>query len=271
MKHLSLAVAAAALAVTLGGNARAESCENFTAYQEQANGIPAHLLTAIARAESGRYDERTGTVRAWPWTVTSPEGDVKHATKWEAIQAVDDLRRRGVANIDVGCMQINLRHHPDAFRDLNVAFEPRHNVAYGAALLLENFRRTGDWRQAVALYHSSDPARSGPYQARVEDLWQQARADAAYVAWNAAEPEDPAAARARLWDDARAWVDGHPNAYRWSYRGAPRQPLGSSAFAHPWRPRTVWYGDRDGGGNDYRILPVPSAGPWRPVGTSRFN
>lgn len=270
MKHLSLAVATMALVVTLGRNVYAESCENFTAYQEQTNGIPTHLLTAIARAESGRYDEQTGKTLAWPWTVTSPEGDVKYATKWEAIQAVDDLRRRGVTNIDVGCMQINLRYHPDAFGDLNTAFEPRNNVAYGAGVLLENFRRTGDWQKAVALYHSANPDLSGPYQARVGDLWQQARADAAYVSWTADGQEDPVAARAHLWDAARAWVDGHPTAYRWTYRSTVHRPFGSFGSSHVWYPRPVWYGDRDGTGDDH-IFPIRPAGPWLPVGTSRFN
>lgn len=88
MKRIILAAAVAISTAGFGGYAVADTCENQTAYQERALGIPAHLLTAIARAESGRYDQATGQVRAWPWTVTSPEGDVKYATKWEAIDAV---------------------------------------------------------------------------------------------------------------------------------------------------------------------------------------
>ena len=148
---------AAACMVMVSTQARADKCEDITAYQEWVHGIPTHLLTAIAHAESGQWNEEAGTTTAWPWTVTSPEGDVKHPTKWAAIEAVRDLRKRGVKNIDVGCMQINLKHHPRAFRNLNIAFNPAHNVAYAARFLKKLHRQTGDWRTAVAYYHSRKP------------------------------------------------------------------------------------------------------------------
>jgi transglycosylase-like protein with SLT domain len=290
MKRFTLAIATAALAVTLGGTAIAGSCENFTAYQERINGIPAHLLTAIAHAESGRYDEASGKVSAWPWTVTSSEGDVKYATKWEAIDAVRELRKRGVGNIDVGCMQINLHYHPDAFSNLNLAFDPARNVAYAAGLLRGHYQRTGDWKLAVAYYHSTDPEKYEPYQAKVEDLWMQARADAAYASWDGddADFDGDDVRRARLWDAAQAWVDGHPNAHRWVNRsdrtryGWPwrshwtwrdRPTWAAEPDGRPWFRRWVsWYGDRPVDGDDrYRILPVEPGHPWRPVGTNRFN
>ena len=291
MKRVTLAIAASALLATVGGNALAGSCENFTAYQERINGIPAHLLTAMARAESGRYDAVLGKISAWPWTVTSPDGDVKYATKWEAIDAVRDLRRRGIGNIDVGCMQINLHHHPHAFSNLSQAFDPARNVAYAAGLVIGHYRRTGDLKTAVAHYHSADPETYGAYQAKVEELWQQARADAAYASWDRDDTygyshfDSDNARRARLWDAAQAWVDVHPNAYRWAdrddgwwhwhtYRDRwDRFVRTAYRDGRPWAQRWVsWYGDRpvDGDGQ-YRILPIEPGHPWRPVGTTRFN
>lgn len=282
MKRVTLSMAAAALAVTIGGGALADTCGNFTAYHERINGIPAHLLTAVARAESGRYDENTGQTRAWPWTVTSPEGDVKYSTKWEAIDAVRELQKRGVTNVDVGCMQINLAHHPYAFRSLNIAFDPASNVAYAAHLLVGHYRGTGDWRSAVALYHSADPDLGGTYQAKVEDLWEQVRADAAYASWDG--DTDPEATGE--WDGVSAQVHGdgpYAHTYTWRYRDdRPRRWRTWRSWVRypdhprPWR-RFGWYGDRDGGHHhdhdgDVRILPYPyEPGPWRPVGTSRFN
>ena len=289
MKRVSLSLAAAALAVTLGSGALANTCENFTAYQERVSGIPAHLLTAVARAESGRYDENTGLASAWPWTVTSPEGDVKYSTKWEAIDAVSDLQKRGVSNIDVGCMQINLHHHPYAFANLNIAFDPAANVAYAAHLLVGHYRSTGDWRSAVALYHSADPDLGSTYQAKVDDLWQQARADATYAAWDG-DTGDEAAERAREWDMAAAQVHGdgsYSYGYTHTWRYSDDRPWRQGRTWRSWvrypdHPRRWhrfgWYGDRNPGhvhGHDddtYRILPYPyEPGPWRPVGTSRFN
>lgn len=283
MKRVSLSLVAAALAATLSGGALANPCEDFAAYQERVNGIPAHLLTAVARAESGRYDENTGKVGPWPWTVTSPEGDVKYATKWEAIDAVRDLQKRGVGDIDVGCMQISLHQHPNAFPSLNVAFEPEYNVAYAATLLLGHYRNTGDWRSAVALYHSADPDLGRTYQAKVEDLWQQIRADAAYANWDG-DTDATAAERAREWDAASARVHGDGtvrHAYPWRYRdGRPwwrRQARPSWTWCpdrpRPWR-RFGRYGDRDAGGtvDGSYARPLPNEpGSWRPVGTSRFN
>ena len=51
------------------------------------------------------------------------------------MRAVRKLQRRGVRNIDVGCMQVNLRYHPKAFKSLGQAFDPRANAAYAAGFL----------------------------------------------------------------------------------------------------------------------------------------
>lgn len=280
MKRFSLAAAVTALTMVIGGNAFASACENYTAYQERAQGIPAHLLTAVARAESGKYDEATGKVSAWPWTVTSPDGDIKYATKWEAIDAVHELQRKGVGNIDVGCMQINLHHHPKAFRNLNIAFDPAQNVAYAAQLLTGHFRQTGDWKMAVALYHSSNPEHYKPYQAKVDDLWQQARADSAYVSW--VDGGDTADAdNARRWDIASTWIDRNPNPYRWTHNDdRPWWTWRNSRSwtndpGRPWLRRWVArYRARHFGDDPvYRILPIDydPGHPWVPVGTTRFN
>jgi len=282
----------AALTMVIGTNAFANACENHTAHQERAYAIPAHLLTAVARAESGKYDEATGKVSAWPWTVTSPEGDIKYSSKWEAIEAVNDLQRKGVHNIDVGCMQINLHHHPNAFRNLNVAFDPTRNVAYAAHMLSGHYRQTGDWKTAVAHYHSTTPEHNKPYLAKVEDLWQQAQADAAYVSWVDSDGE-PTSAQAS-WDIASATVDTPALPHRWTRFLAPSQQAWldgqnwrnwrnwrvwrtwqawGTAHDRPWVRR--WFA-RYGASPvddapDYRILPIDPGHPWVPVGTSRFN
>ncbi len=45
------------------------------------------------------------------------------------------LQARGIRNIDVGCMQINLRYHPDAFENLESALDPETNARYAVTLL----------------------------------------------------------------------------------------------------------------------------------------
>ena len=82
---------------------------------EHTGDIPAGLLAAIGRVESGRADPTSGAVRPWPWTIDADGAGHFFATKAEAVAAVTELRAQGVLSIDVGCMQINLMHHPAAF------------------------------------------------------------------------------------------------------------------------------------------------------------
>ena len=154
-----------------------ELCGSRTADQERAGTIPEDLLAAISFAESGRWDDRRGEIVAWPWTITA-EGEGRFlATKAAAIAEVRELQHRGIKNIDVGCMQVNLRHHGDAFENLADALDPDSNVAYAAKFLTALHDETRSWTQAAAYYHSRTPERGDAYKMKVVRLWNQARED----------------------------------------------------------------------------------------------
>lgn len=147
-------------------------CEAAIARAEETGGLPAHLLDAIARVESGRPDRRTGRLVPWPWTINAEGTGAFFPTKAEAIAAVQRLQGRGVRSIDVGCLQINLMFHPHAFASLDEAFEPTSNARY-AAHFLDTLRTvTHDWLQAVADYHSQRPVLGKDYRDRVSALWR---------------------------------------------------------------------------------------------------
>lgn len=133
----------------------------------QAEGLPANLLSSIAITESGRTDPATKAKVAWPWTVTSGGEGQYFPTKAAAIAAVKRLQRAGVENIDVGCMQINLKYHPDAFSSLAEAFEPEVNVRYAARFLKDLRQAWNGWSEAVRHYHSADAERGRAYERRV--------------------------------------------------------------------------------------------------------
>ncbi|HJO71542.1 MAG: hypothetical protein QF450_07035 [Rhodospirillales bacterium] len=59
------------------------------------------------------------------------------------------LSARGVRNIDVGCMQVNLLYHKDAFATLEEAFEPASNAAYAARFLKDLYATSGSWSAAA--------------------------------------------------------------------------------------------------------------------------
>ena len=150
-------------------------CADAIARQERSGVTPRHLLTAIALNESGRKDPVTGARVAWPWAVMA-EGRGRYLpTKAAAIAEVRGLQANGVRNIDVGCMQINLFYHPDAFRSLEEAFDPATNVAYAADYLRELFYEKGSWQEAAGRYHSATPEHKIPYQNRVVALWDKFR------------------------------------------------------------------------------------------------
>lgn len=152
-------------------------CAREIRHQERAHGIPQHLLAAIALTESGRWDPSRKESFAWPWTVMAEGKGRFLPSKDDAVATVRRLQAEGVRNIDVGCMQINLRYHPDAFADLEQAFDPAANAGYAATYLAALFRETGSWERAAARYHSATPEYAVPYLERVKALWARVRSD----------------------------------------------------------------------------------------------
>jgi len=141
-------------------------CSAAIAAAERESGLPAGLLGAIAKVETGRRAP-DGSVQPWPWSHNAA-GDGRYAaSNAEALQEVRALQARGVRSIDIGCMQVNLLHHPQAFPSLEAGFDPATNIAYAVRFLRELHARTGDWNQAVAMYHSATPERGLIYQQRV--------------------------------------------------------------------------------------------------------
>ena len=152
-----------------------KTCAEPIRKQEREAGIPNQLLAAVALAESGRWDKTDSASFAWPWTVTAEGKGQFFATKAEAIKQVEQLRARGVRNIDVGCMQINLLHHPDAFANLEEALDPHTNVAYATGFLKQLFEQSRSWLTAVGNYHSATPEFHMRYRQKVTKLWNDER------------------------------------------------------------------------------------------------
>jgi hypothetical protein len=159
-----------------------EQCRAAISAAERGHAIPAQLMAAIGRVESGRHDPVTGTWGAWPWTINAEGQGFYFDTRAEAVAAVRTLQAHGVRSIDVGCMQVNLMHHPDAFPNLDLAFEPAVNADYAARFLTELHARTGDWTKATANYHSSNPAEGDPYAAKVAAVWPEEQRKAVLAA-----------------------------------------------------------------------------------------
>ncbi len=170
---LILALSVTAHAASLQAVSASTLCEQAIAKAEVIGHTPPGLLAAIGQVESGRPDPQTGAVRPWPWTIDADGVGQFFATKAQAIAAVTALQARGVRSIDIGCMQVNLMHHPDAFTSLDQAFDPASNTVFAVRFLDALYRNTGSWPKSIAAYHSETPQIAEDYQRRVLVTWQQ--------------------------------------------------------------------------------------------------
>jgi len=169
-----LALVASLLATPAQALDDTAACGAETARQEAVQGIPAQLLHAISLVESGRWNAEHRATLAWPWTVMA-EGEGRFLpSKAAAIAEVKALQARGVKNIDVGCMQVNLLAHSTAFKSLDEAFEPATNVAYAARFLMGLYSSTKDWKTAAAYYHSQTPDLAAAYKTKLVATWNTA-------------------------------------------------------------------------------------------------
>ena len=189
---MAFVVAASSAAAGLG---TADVCAKEAAVRERAARIPNGLLSAISVVETGRWDNVRKASFAWPWTVTA-EGEGKYyPTKAAAIRAVRALRNRGLTNIDIGCMQINLHYHADAFASLSQGFEPSRNIAYAADFLNRLRERENSWTRAVQFYHSSTPENQQRYYKKIRHSLTKLKASGPAAQQVAAASGRPAYAR----------------------------------------------------------------------------
>ena len=149
------------------------ACRTAAAQVERAEGLPAGLLLAIGRQESGRWDPASSELQPWPFATNAAGVSHFFQTRAEAMVYVALQQRSGIDSIDVGCFQINLRHHPNAFPTLKDAFDPAANAQYAARFLASLRVETGSWQAAIGRYHSATLPLAESYKAAVLNLWNQ--------------------------------------------------------------------------------------------------
>lgn len=143
-----------------------DACVEVIARAERTYGIPPGLLQAVGVVESGR-PTAGGELQPWPWTLNVNGKGRFFQSAAAAHLGFEAALASGETNIDVGCMQINTRAHPDAFASTWMALDPVANVAYAARFLARLYDETGSWSQATSYYHSRTPRLAEAYQRRV--------------------------------------------------------------------------------------------------------
>ncbi len=157
------------------GIATPPSCLAEIAKAERRHHIPAGLLVAMGLAESGRRDPSSGMVAPWPWTMNAQGTGHFYDSSDEAAREAGKLLAQNIGVVDVGCMQVDLFHHPHAFPTLRAAFDPATNVEFAAGYLNQLYESARSWPAAVAAYHAGDPAKGAEYLAKVLYYWKDKR------------------------------------------------------------------------------------------------
>lgn len=166
-------------------------CMDATTKAEEKYQIQKYLLTSISTVETGKWNKFAQQKMAWPWTINVRGKGHYYKTKEAAISAAKALRKRGINNFDVGCMQINMRFHGKEFASLEDAFDPQKNVEYAARFLKRLYDRRQDWMKAATDYHSRRPAKANIYRKKLlASLETVKKGHQTYVTMYAAKPQE---------------------------------------------------------------------------------
>ena len=147
------------------------SCEKTIESIELQTDIPKGLLLGIGKAEAIRKINNKYII--WPWTINHAGKSMFFDTKKQMRNYVSKNLKKNDFNIDVGCMQINIKWHKNNFKKIADMFEVSPNISYAASFLLQLKNKHGSWDKAIKHYHSSDPKKNIPYLIKVKSFWKR--------------------------------------------------------------------------------------------------
>lgn len=135
-------------------------------------------LYSLALRESS-LTRSDGAVRAWPWTLCTPQTGALYFESYDAALAkLTELIAQGTRNIDIGLMQVNWRWNGHRLPDPKRLLLPAHNIEIAAQILRENLDAfDGDLRLAIARYHNPRSELGIPYAASVLAIREYLRND----------------------------------------------------------------------------------------------
>jgi hypothetical protein len=143
-------------------------CRAASASAAEDSGVPADVLLAISLTETGR-DTGDG-LAPWPWAINAGGEGHWFPDRATAVRFAEELQAAGRTNFDVGCFQLNLRWHGDAFESIDAMFDPEANARYAARFLADLAGEGGGWSVAAGAYHSRTPEHAQRYRDRFEEI-----------------------------------------------------------------------------------------------------
>lgn len=105
------------------------------------------------RAGKGAAVQRT----IWPWTLNVEGKPARFSTQQEAAAHLRTLWQKGIRNIDVGCMQVNMGWNGRAYSDPVAYLDPTLNVQWAGWRLTQLAKSGKTLTDMVMSYHAPDP------------------------------------------------------------------------------------------------------------------
>lgn len=127
------------------------SFDDLVEHVSNAYQVPEWVISSICIHESQSFYR--GKRQAWPWTVNVGGSGSWWRSKGSAIRFVEEKRKQGKTNIDIGICQMNWFYHHQKFIDLNEMFDPVRNMSE-AAKYVKQQKGNGTWENAIGRYHS---------------------------------------------------------------------------------------------------------------------
>ena len=153
-----------------------EICDEIARKVELKQNLPKNILTSIAFVEAGRKHD-DGSVQPWPWSLNHAGKSLFFEKKFDALAYLKNNINEEFENIDVGCMQINVRWHKEHFDSFDSMIDPKTNIEYAARFLTDLKKTKGSWKDAIKHYHSATPKLHQKYYAKVEKVWTKKTQD----------------------------------------------------------------------------------------------
>ena len=153
---------------SLAESSEADLCDQSIEQVASNSVVPRDVIFKVARVESGRRID--GRHVSWPWSLNNGGKGYFLKDRATALSTLAQLQAQGKTNVDVGCMQLNIRWHADFFHSLEQMINPLDNVRYAVRYLEQLYRETGSWEKAVKFYHSRNAEFNTVYYAKYKKM-----------------------------------------------------------------------------------------------------
>jgi transglycosylase-like protein with SLT domain len=139
-------------------------------YQDVAQyvGVPADILYAMSKAESGLLKDKK--FQPWPWTLNIAGTAKRYNDRESMFAGLMTALGTGEQRIDVGPMQVNWYWQFEVMGSPWRITDPTVNIKIAAQILKTHYDRSGDWWDAVGRYHR--PA-DGPRDRLIAEQYRQ--------------------------------------------------------------------------------------------------